>query len=1246
MAEKAPVGNLFEYIAQTTEFQHLWSNWKRGRRQQAVFGLAASQRTALMATMARRSGHPLCVVTHSIQQARRIAEDLQALLPDEEVLSFPATEVMPYEVLTSSHELLAQRLEVLSRLARREPVTVVTTIDALMKKLVPPAVMAEGDLEFAVGSRVELGHIQERLHYLGYQRTPMVEAPGQYSLRGGILDVYPLTQSLPARIEFFDDEIDSIRLFDLETQRSKEKQDRYAVGPAREMLLATETLAQGRRELEKEAAAARERLLKSGCQEAAARLQAKIDSYLEQLDEGIWVEGLEQFQNFFYPDQVTLFGYLHPETIVFWDEPTRLKESAEAKEQEISETFVHLLEAGSALPVQRSVYVHYSDLAGELAGHMVIHLALLAKKIERVTVEDTIQFSAKNMHPFLGKLDMLAEELKNYKKRRMAVLILAASTVRRDRIRDALRDYGVEAQSVPGIDAELHPGTVAVGVGQLEAGFELVQARLALITDFEIFGREKRPRKPRKSAREGQKIDTFVDLALGDYVVHVNHGIGRYMGVEKLDVGGVHKDYLVIRYAGEDRLYVPTDQVHLIQKYVGAEGVAPKLYRLGGNEWHKVKQKVKDSVRELAGDLLKLYAARESKPGFAYTPDTLWQKEFEEAFPYEETPDQVRSIAEVKTDMEKAKAMDRLLCGDVGYGKTEVAIRAAFKAVQDGKQVAILVPTTILAQQHYNTFRERFSGYPVRVDVLSRFRSPKEQKVSLEGLKSGEVDIVIGTHRLVSNDVAFKELGLLIIDEEQRFGVAHKEKIKHLKENVDVLTLSATPIPRTLHMSLVGLRDMSIIETPPEDRYPVQTYVVEYNPELIREAVRRELNRGGQVYYVRNRIEDLDRIARDLGALVPDARIVVGHGKMREDQLEQVMLDFLEGEYDILVCTTIIETGLDIPNVNTLIVDGADLMGLSQLYQLRGRVGRSNRLAYAFFTYRKDKVLTEVAEKRLHAIREFTELGSGFKIAMRDLEIRGVGNLLGPEQHGQMASVGFDLYCRLLEEAIQELKGAKPEEAPETFVEIRVDAFIPDDYMADSSSKVQFYKRLLAARTVDQVEALEEEMEDRFGDLPEPVENLVRLSRIKAYGQQAGVSAVQQEKEELRIRFFPHAKVEAKAISALVQHLGRKVNFSATGGFEIRIKPGRVKPRELLRLLDHSLGIIAGGGQSGEGNGEAGGQGAPDGKSAVDGKAAAHGKSAGEDAGARAGARAAFGAVTGPRSAGAQTAKWPPMGRK
>ncbi|KAB2953037.1 transcription-repair coupling factor [Heliorestis acidaminivorans] len=1173
-------GNLFDYMTETAEFQRLWSLWAGRTKALSVVGLSASQRTLLMASMGRKSGRPLFVITHSPYQAKKIMEDLQTFLPDEEILFFPATEVMPYEVLSASHELSAQRLTVLTRLARKEPITVVTTIEALQKKLVPPFVMERNLLSFACGQSTSVETLVTEIHGLGYERVPLVERRGQFSLRGGILDIFPLNQEAPARIEFFDDEVDTIRIFDLDSQRSQEKVESYEVGPARELLMSAEVRQAGQERLAEETAKAKERLLKNKQQEAAARLQEKMDSYVAQLQAGIWVEGMEQFQNFFYPDQVTLLDYLHPESLLFWDEPMRLEESAEAKRKEIEETFVHLLASGGVLPIQQENYLTYQDIMAQLKEKALFFLSLLPKKIAGVALEDTLHFTMKLMHSYMGKMNMLAEELTAFRQRKYTIMLLAATKARQNHIKQVLRDYGVESNAVDRIDGPLEPATVIVAVGSIESGLELPQSKLVLITDSEIFGREKKARKTKKS-QEGAKIDSFLDLSVGDYVVHVNHGIGRYVGVEKLVVAGFHKDYLVIKYAGEDRLYVPTEQVHLIQKYVGSEGVSPKIYRLGGNDWQKVKNKVKESVREMAGELLKLYAARESLQGIAFSPDTTWQKEFEESFVYEETPDQLRSIEEVKKDMENHKPMDRLLCGDVGYGKTEVAIRAAFKAVCDNKQVAILVPTTILAQQHYNTFRERFRNYPeIQVEMLSRFRSSKEQKETIEGLRIGTVDVVIGTHRLVSSDIRFKDLGLLIIDEEQRFGVAHKEKIKQLRTNVDVLTLSATPIPRTLHMSLVGLRDMSTIETPPEDRYPVQTYVVEYNFDMIREAIRREIGRGGQVYYVRNRVEDLERIVRDLSKLVPEARVALAHGKMREDQLEQIMMDFLGGEYDILVCTTIIETGLDVPNVNTLIVDGADLMGLSQLYQLRGRVGRSNRLAYAYFTYRKDKVLTEVAEKRLHAIREFTELGSGFKIAMRDLEIRGVGNLLGPEQHGQMASVGFDLYCRLLEESIQELRGEKKEEEPEVFLELKVDAFIPDNYVSDSASKVQIYKRLLAMKTLEELDSLEDELIDRYGDLPDPVHNLVLLSKVKVRGNKVAVTSIQQSKDELAIRFLPHARLGGSAIMEVLK-LERKVNFS-NGGYEMIVKTTAMTGREILKYLEKLLDVLQKGAQKTE----------------------------------------------------------------
>ncbi|MDD4169641.1 MAG: transcription-repair coupling factor, partial [Desulfotomaculaceae bacterium] len=697
-----------------------------------------------------------------------------------------------------------------------------------------------------------------------------------------------------------------------------------------------------------------------------------------------------------------------------------------------------------------------------------------------------------------------------------AIVLLVSGHQRQQQLLSDLIDCKIDAFYTGSLEGHVRAGNVAIAAGNLEGGFEFPFCRLVVLTEFDIYGQRKKLRRERKRY---ERLTPFVDMKVGDHIVHVNYGIGRYLGVVPLTIGGIQKEYLLVKYAGEDKLYVPVDQVGLIQKYLGSEGESPRLSRLGGGEWTRVKSRVKEAVREMAQDLLALYAARETVQGYAFGPDTVWQKEFEEAFPYEETPDQTRAVEDIKADMERSRPMDRLLCGDVGYGKTEVAMRAAFKAVMEGKQVAILVPTTILAQQHYNTFQQRLARYPVNVDVLSRFRTAREQRQVKLGLELGSIDIVIGTHRLVQEDVRFKDLGLLVIDEEQRFGVAHKERLKYISKNVDVLTLSATPIPRTLHMSLVGLRDTSILETPPKDRYPIQTYVMDEDPVLFREAIRRELGRGGQVFFVYNRVLDMERTAMWLQELVPEASIAIAHGQMKEDDLEQVMLDFLNGKFGVLVCTTIIENGLDISNVNTLLVKEANMMGLSQLYQLKGRVGRSNRLAYAYFTFRKDRVLGEAAEKRLAAIREFTELGSGFKIAMRDLEIRGAGNILGAEQHGHITAVGFDLYCRLLEEAVREAKGEELSQFNDTTIELPIEAYIPDDYISDTNQKVELYKRIAGLAASSALPDLEEELVDRFGDLHEAVQNLLAVAKVKLMAGSLKVKKISLLSGQLRLLF-------------------------------------------------------------------------------------------------------------------------------
>lgn len=759
-----------------------------------------------------------------------------------------------------------------------------------------------------------------------------------------------------------------------------------------------------------------------------------------------------------------------------------------------------------------------------------------------------MNIACKPMQSFHGQMHVLKAEIERWKKGRFTVVFLGADKNRAEKIQSVLEDYEIEAAYVA---EDLIPGHIQVAEGNLNTGFELPMCKLAVITEEELFNKKAKKKTRRQKLSNAERIKNYSELNVGDYVVHVNHGIGKYLGIVTLEINGVHKDYLHIKYQGSDKLYVPVDQIDLVQKYVGSEGKEPKLYKLGGSEWKRVKRKVQSSIQDIADDLVKLYAEREASKGFAFSPDGDMQREFEAAFPYKETEDQLRSIQEIKRDMEKEKPMDRLLCGDVGYGKTEVAIRAAFKAMMDGKQVAMLVPTTILAQQHFETVTERFHGYPIKVGLLSRFRTRKEQNETIKGLRNGTIDMVIGTHRLLSKDIQFHDLGLLIIDEEQRFGVSHKEKIKKLKTNVDVLTLTATPIPRTLHMSMVGVRDLSVIETPPENRFPVQTYVLEYNDQMVREAIERELARDGQVYFLYNRIEDIERKAEEIARLVPDARVAYAHGRMTESQLESVIFGFLEGEYDVLVTTTIIETGVDIPNVNTLIVNDADRMGLSQLYQLRGRVGRSNRVAYAYFTYRKDKVLAEASEKRLQAIKEFTELGSGFKIAMRDLSIRGAGNLLGAQQHGFIDSVGFDLYSQMLKEAIEARKGADGEEEklPPFEVELEIDAYIPDAYIKDGYQKIEMYKRFRGIETLEDIEELKVEMIDRFGDYPQQVSDLFTIAEMKVYAKEAMLSSIKQNKQLITILMSEKGskQVNGPKVVDIVRQYGRSAGFGMEG---------------------------------------------------------------------------------------------------
>ena len=974
-------------------------------------------------------------------------------------------------------------MEVIQAVAAGEKATVITSFDAFMDTLLPKDVIVEKTVRIANDSTFHLEEMQSRLVALGYDREVQIEAPGQFAVRGGILDVYPLTEELPIRIELWGDEVDSIRTFDVETQRSIENLEEVSICPAVE--------------------------------------------FPQEGEKGV------SFLDYFPME----------ETILFLDEPVRLIEKGQGVEEEFLEAQKKRVESGYEVTDAEVQLYHTEEILRKMNAYSSVGFFALDMKCRGLETKASFSLQTKSVNPYNSSFDMLTQDLKRLKRNGYRVVLLSGSRTRAKRLAEDLRDYNLSSYYSDELDREVAPGEIMTAYGHVAYGYEYPMLKFTVISETDIFGKTKKKKK--RKTYEGRKIQSFAELKVGDYVVHENHGLGIYQGIEKIEVDKISKDYMKISYAQGGNLYIPATQLDLIQKYASADAKKPKLNRLGTQEWTKTKTRVRGAVREIAKDLVRLYAARQEQEGYVYGEDTVWQREFEEMFPFEETEDQLLAIEAVKQDMMSHKIMDRLICGDVGYGKTEIAIRAAFKAVQEDKQVVYLVPTTILAQQHYNTFAQRMKDFPVRVDLMCRFRTPAQQKKTIEDTKKGLVDIVIGTHRVLSDDLKFKDLGLLIIDEEQRFGVQHKEKIKKLKENVDVLTLTATPIPRTLHMSLIGIRDMSVLEEAPNDRMPIQTYVMEYNDEMVREAIERESGRQGQVYYVYNRVEDIAEITGHIQKLVPDVTVEYAHGQMKEHQLERIMYDFINGEIDVLVSTTIIETGLDISNVNTMIIHDADHLGLSQLYQLRGRVGRSNRMAYAFLLYRRDKLLREVAEKRLAAIREFTDLGSGFKIAMRDLEIRGAGNLLGAEQHGHMEAVGYDLYCKMLNEAVKHLKGEMEEETFNTTMDLNVDAYIPDSYIPNEYQKLDIYKRVAAIENEEEMEDMLEELIDRFGDIPKKVETLLAVASLKAIAHSAYVTAVEQKGERFTFSMYEKAKVQPQKIPGLLEQFKGDLAFKA-----------------------------------------------------------------------------------------------------
>lgn len=1109
------------------------------------------------------------ILTYSETRAKELYENYRFF--DREALLYPARDLIFYSADIHSNLIVQQRIAALRAVLEREQVTIITTMGGCMDHLVPPEELKKNILRLRNDSVVEIEAMRLRLAAMGYEAVSQVEGTGQFAVRGGIIDIFPLTEENPVRIELWGDEVDSIRSFDVESQRSIENLDTIAVYPASEVMADKKRIREAIARMEKDVKKPYEQMRKEMKTEEAHRLKTLLEETKERMMEFQGAMGLDALVDYLYEKTVSFVEYFEgKKTLFVLDEPHRLMEEGNAIETEFRESMTNRLAKGYVLPGQMGILNTCQETIGRLNRQHCLGLCTLESPKNHWNIISRFSLDARAVNPYNNSFELLVKDLKRWKKEKYQVILLSGSRTRAERLAQDLQEEGLNSFYTENLDREVAPGELLVAYGKIHRGYEYPLIKFVVISESDIFGQEKKKKKKRK-VYEGQKIQSFSELSVGDYVVHENHGLGIYKGIEKVEVDRVVKDYMKIEYAGGSNLYILATQLDLIQKYGDAEAKKPKLNKLGTQEWNKTKTRVRGAVRDIAKDLVKLYAVRQQREGFVYGPDTVWQREFEETFPFEETEDQLLAIDAVKRDMESRKIMDRLVCGDVGYGKTEIAIRAAFKAVQEGKQVVYLVPTTILAQQHYNTFVQRMKDFPVRVDLLCRFCTPAAQKKTLIDLKKGFVDILIGTHRVLSKDVEYKDLGMLIIDEEQRFGVTHKEKIKKLKENVDVLTLTATPIPRTLHMSLIGIRDMSVLEEAPQERLPIQTYVMEYNDEMVREAISRELARGGQVYYVYNRVNTIVEMTNTVAKLVPEANVAFAHGQMKERELEKIMYDFINGEIDVLVSTTIIETGLDISNVNTMIIHDADNLGLSQLYQLRGRVGRSNRTAYAFLMYKRNKMLKEVAEKRLHAIREFTDLGSGFKIAMRDLEIRGAGNLLGAQQHGHMEAVGYDLYCKMLNEAVKEQKGERePDEAYDTAIDLDIDAFIPERYIKNEAQKLDIYKRIAGIESEEEYDDMLEELMDRFGEPPKSVQNLLAIANLKALAHSAYVTEVAQKGDSIRFTMFERAKVDPKKLEYLMEKSRGRMSFVMNTPPYFQY----AKPRKSARDNDDVLTVV------------------------------------------------------------------------
>ena len=1165
---------LFEQFQKTDKYNRIIENHKRNKRQ-LVVGVNDESMAYLACNLLDAATDKILIITNSEAKSRKYEQDIKAYT--EDVRRLQPKEFILYNVDALSKDVDYKRSEVLYNIINSKKSIVTASINSIITRVTAKDRFKESIIELKYGKSYNLEGLKSNFVKLGYERVDAIEGVGQFSVRGGIIDIFSPSEANPVRIEFFDDEIDSLRAVDIKTQRSIKNLTSTKIIPCRDILFEKEDIKKALYGLENDY---QSRLKKIGnlknLKDTEKKLKALYNSYNDRLSAGLSIENSDLLVPFIKDDFDNVLDYFD-DFILILDEPERIFEELNNISESFQLKFGELFERGEIFTQQESVYIKEQELIKEISAKTFISVNGKDKIFE---TDDTVSLLFKEPASYYGKMEDLSKDLNRLKYKGNKIAIILSSYEACTKLHNILNDYEcvTTLSKSPNIAAE--SGQVIIVPGNLKKGFEYYENKIIVLTENEVFGTAvKKPHKSKK--RKGSKIEIFTDLKVGDYVVHEHHGIGQYVGIEKINVQNIKKDYLCIKYKGEDKLYVPVDQMSLIQKYIGSDSEKPKLNKMGSADWVKTKERTKHAIENMAAELVKLYAQRKIIKGYAYASDTEWQKEFEYKFPFQETDDQLRCIKEIKKDMEKSICMDRLLCGDVGFGKTEVAMRAAFKAVMDSKQVAILVPTTILAQQHYTNLVDRFRGYPVKIEMLSRFRTPYQQAKVINDLNKGLVDIVVGTHKLLSKDLKFKDLGLLIIDEEQRFGVKHKELIKQLKANIDVLTLSATPIPRTLHMSMIGVRDMSVISEPPGDRLPVQTYVIEYNEGILKDAIEKEMSRGGQIYYVHNRVIDIDSAAAKLQKLVPDARIAVAHGQMSERHLENIMLEFVRKEYDILVCTTIIETGMDIPNVNTLIIDNADYLGLSQLYQLRGRIGRSNRVSFAYLTYEKDKMLSEVADKRLKAIKEFTEFGSGFKIAMRDLEIRGCGNILGAEQHGHMLAIGYDLYVKFLDRAVRELQGNIVEDEDiETSVDLNVDGYIPATYIENEEQKIEIYKKIAATSSKDDIYDITEEIIDRFGNPPKQVDNLLKISYIKSLSKKLRIKSITQINGTVNFEFCSNGDLSQDMIGFFIENFNTKIKFDVSKDPVVKYKldssdsSEQMKQIKILEELEKFLEIL------------------------------------------------------------------------